>query len=46
MFQKVIKGKEIIMDVSEKIDEKPPIKKPIRPQTSKPTSINNKNIIA
>lgn len=31
MFQKVIKGKEITMNVLEKIDEKPQIKKPIRP---------------
>lgn len=31
MFQKVIKGKEITMIVPDKIDEKPPVKKPIRP---------------
>jgi len=31
MFQKVIKGKEITMNVPDKIDEKPQIKKSIRP---------------
>ena len=31
MFQKVIKGKEIIMNVTDEIEEKPQIKKPIRP---------------